>query len=196
MLQPDLFFAYGLSSGLSLAAGKKLTEEKSVCVNKYFLLTLAWLTVFYLPQIYYLLGRFPAWESMFVFTGPEDIPPWFLSLYSVATIAAGVLGFHVTRSLLAKAKTAAALVQVAWSMGLATVIIFVGWDGTGYQRLFYAGSGADWAAGVVYPFSDFFRGPVMITLLWLEALVLIPYVALLARWTREAQRSARESPPA
>ena len=46
MLQPDLFFAYGLSSGLALAAGKKLRQEKSPLVNKYFIGAALWLSAF------------------------------------------------------------------------------------------------------------------------------------------------------
>ena len=37
MLQVDLFFSYGLSAGIALAAQKKLQGEKCVIVNKYFI---------------------------------------------------------------------------------------------------------------------------------------------------------------
>jgi len=185
MLQPDLFFAYGMSSALAVAAGKKLQEEKSPWVNKYFLATMMWLSALYVPQVFYLLWRFPAWESMFVVKELADIPPWFILLYPMVVIGLGALGFQATLRLARREKWAAAIGQVGWSMGLAVVIVFVGWDGTGYQRLFYAGTGAEWAANVKYPLTAFFTSEVNQTLLWLECLVLAPFAFMLVKWSRE-----------
>jgi len=186
MLQPDLFFAYGLSSGLAVVSGKKLKDESSPVVNKYFLGAVLWLSVLYVPQVMYLLFRFPAWEGMYVATSLSDYPPWFIPVYFIAVMALGVVGFQVTAYFVRGGKMGAALAQVIWSMAVATLIVSVGWDGKGYARTMYAGDGADWAAGVSYPLVEFFSSPMFYTLLWLEALVLIPYAIMLIRWGRES----------
>jgi hypothetical protein len=185
MLQPDLFFSYGLSSGLALAAGKKLTDEKSVWINKYFMATVLWLSVFFIPQVLYLLWRYPYWESMFWAKQYSDLPAWLVSLYPAAIIVMGALGFYITCLFLKRKNLSAAIAQAGWSFAVALIIIIVGWDGTGYERLLYAGTGLEWASGVAYPLTDFFKSPVFITLLWLEALILIPYAIIFIRWARE-----------
>ncbi|HUT55229.1 MAG TPA: hypothetical protein VM658_17700 [bacterium] len=184
MLQPDLFFAYGLSSGMAVAAGKQLKKQESIFVNKYFLSLVLWLSIFYIPQVFYLLWRFPAWESMFVAKELTDIPPWLISLYPVAVMAMGILGFFITARFIKQGKVPAALAQAGWSMAAALILITVGWDGTGYQRLFYIGSGADWANHVPYPLMDWFTSPIARTLTWLETIVMVPYIFLFIRWAR------------
>lgn len=185
MLQPDVFFSYGLASGLAIAAGRKLKNDDSPFANKYFTGTILWLSICYVPQIIYLLFRFPAWESMFVIEKLSDLSPWFISLYFALVMVMGIAGFGVTQMFLKRGKIGAAIAQVAWSLSAATVLVTVGWDGTGYQRLFYAGTAIDWANGVPYSLADFFNGPVLPTLVWLEALVLIPYTILFIKWSRE-----------
>jgi len=46
MVQVDIFWSYGLASGLTLAAGKQLKKEKNLWVNKYFLSILLWCKLF------------------------------------------------------------------------------------------------------------------------------------------------------
>jgi len=185
MLQTDLFFAYGFSSGLALAAGRKLRNEKSPWVNKYFIATILWLSIGFVPQILYLARQFPAWETMFIAKTYSDYPPWLLSLYSIAVIIMGALGFYLTYLFLKKGHTSLAVIQLIGSLAIAVFLATVGWDGTGYQRLLYPGTGADWANGVVFPITDFFLSPVSISLLWLESFLLIPYSFLFIKWLRE-----------
>jgi len=185
MLQTDLFFSYGFSSGLALVAGRKLRSEKSPWVNKYFIATVLWLSLGFVPQILYLVWRFPAWESMFVAKSYSDYPPWFISLYAIATISLGALGFCISYYLLKNGRTTSAMIQLICSLGAATAVATIGWDGTGFQRLLYPGTGTDWTNGVVFPFKEFFTSPVFISLLWLEAFLLIPYSFLFMKWSRE-----------
>jgi hypothetical protein len=184
MLQPDLFFAYSLSSGLALAASKKLKDTENPMTSKYFMGTILWLSFLYVPQIFYLLWSFPAWESMFVFKELADIPAWFISIYIVTIMTMGTLGFYITSTLIKKNNLKAAVAQVGWSSLAATIIISVGWDGTGYERLLYTGTGAEWASGVDIPLTDFFTSNILMTLIWLETLVLAPYSALFIKWAR------------
>jgi len=185
MLQTDLFFSYGLASGLAIAASRKLKTEPHPLVNKYFLATILWLSLGFVPQILYLTLRFPAWESMFVVNNISGYPPWFMSLYAIAVIILGALGFHVTNSLLKKEKTLVAAAQVVWSNVAAGFLATIGWDGSGFRRLLYPGTGDDWVNGAVFPLTDFFTSAVFINLIWLEALLLIPYSILFIKWSRQ-----------
>jgi hypothetical protein len=99
MLQPDLFFAYGLSSGMAVAAGKQLKKQESTFANKYFLSLVVWLFAFYVPQVFYLLRRFTGWESMFVIRDFNDVPAWLYGLYPGATLVMAALGFSVAAAL-------------------------------------------------------------------------------------------------
>lgn len=184
MLQVDLLFSYGMSSGMALASGDRLVKEESPWVNKYFLLNVLWLALCFSPQMLYLLRRFPAWESMFVIQRYEDVPAWFISSMSIAMMVMGGLGFAITCGLLRRGKAGAAVAQVIWSIAAALFLSTFGWDGTGYRRLLYAGTGADWAKGVSYAAADFLSSPVFFDLLWLEALLIIPYGILVWIWIR------------
>lgn len=185
MLQVDLLFSYGMSSGMALVAREKLVKEESPWVNKYFLVNLLWLALCFSPQMLYLLRRFPAWESMFVVSSYSDVPAWFVSAMSIAMIVMGVLGFGITCRFLRSGKLFGAVAQVIWSIAAALFLSSFGWDGTGLKRLLYAGSGADWASGVTYAPADFLASPVFFNLVWLEALLIVPYVFILAMWIRE-----------
>ena len=73
MVQVDVFWSYGLASGLALAAGKNLKKVEDPWVNKYFLGILIWISVFFAPSGIYLLWNFPGWETMFVAETHRDI---------------------------------------------------------------------------------------------------------------------------
>ena len=62
------------------------------------------------------------------------------------------------------------------------IIVFVGWDGTGYKRLFYVAAEPAWSPEAAVSVVDFFKSNIFITLIWLEALILIPYNVLFIRW--------------
>jgi len=185
MLQIDLLVSYGLSSGIALVSRRKLVRKKSLWVNKYFIVTILWLAMTFAPQVVYLCWRFPAWESMFVARDGTAYPFWLASLASIGMIVMGVLGFIITASLARKRRFKAAVAQVVWSLGLTGLLVTYGWDGTGWKRLLYAGSGADWAAGIKYPIADFLSGPIAMTLIWLEALVIVPYCIIFFLFLRE-----------
>ena len=190
MLQVDVFLSYGLSAGLAVASSKLAIKEESPLRDKYFVAAVLWLGLAFVPQVLYLCWRFPAWESMFVATSASDYPPWLASAACIAMILMGVAGFTITRALLIRGRRVAALAQVAWSVGLPLFLVTYGWDGTGLKRMLYAGTGADWAAGVAHRYTDFASSPVGVALIWLEALALIPYAILFVRALRESPKQA------
>ena len=192
MLQIDLLVSYGLTSVIALVSRKKLVREKSLWINKYFVVTILWLTMTFAPQVVYLCWRFPAWESMFVARDGTEYPPWLASLASIGMIVMGVLGFIITASLVKKGRLNAAVAQAVWSLGLTGLLVTYGWDGTGWKRMLYAGSGADWAAGIEYPIADFFAGPIAMTLILVEALVVVPYCIIFFLFLKESRPKTKK----
>lgn len=180
MVQVDVFWSYGLASGLAIAARKKIAREPRALENPYFLATLLWIALFFAPSGIYLLWGFPGWETMFLARTHADIPAWLATLFAATNISQGVLGYWVTSSLIRAGRPRAAALQTVWSHLAVAFILVVGWDGSGWRRFTYAGTGDDWANGVVYPVSAFFSSPVFFALLGLGA-VLLPTYAWLAR---------------
>jgi len=178
MVQVDIFWSYGLSAGLALAAGPALKKEKSFWNNKFFNLTILWTAIVFAPSGIYLLWNFPSWETMFVAHNHRSIPAWLTCLFSVTNITQGILGFYVTWYFLRKGNQRMAALQTIWSHLAMLFILIVGWDGTGYKRFFYAGNGDDWQAHVDYPLSAFFTAPIFFTLLGLGVVFIPTYFGL------------------
>jgi hypothetical protein len=192
MMQPDLFFAYGMSAGLAAAARVQFRSEARPWATKYFAGAMLWMGLFYVPQLLYLLFRFPGWETMFVVRDLSGLPAGLVGLYFAAVMALAAAGFGATWWFLRRGRLAVALAQAGAGMLAGVLMIFVGWDGAGWRRLLYAGSGSDWAQGVVYPYTDFFH-VIFPTLLWLEAIVLAPYCSMLFRWRLEGWAVERKT---
>jgi hypothetical protein len=190
MVQIDLFLSYGLSSGLAIAAKKRIKSEPSIWLNRYTLATLLWLALLFVPQVCYLLWKFPAWETMFVARDHGDIPAWLVAALPAAMVILGLAGFLVTAHFLRAGKLLAAWLQVIVTVAVSVFLVTYGWDGTGYQRLLYAGDGGDWAAGKVFSLGDFLSGDVFMSLIVLQSLLLIPYVFFLWRWSRGTEGGA------
>jgi len=68
--------------------------------------------------------------------GTREMPHWLVALFAATNVTQGLLGFAVTRWLLARNHPFAAYLQ--WVLGY-TAMFFIlvhGWDGSGYQRFF------------------------------------------------------------
>lgn len=185
MVQVDVFWSYGLSAGLAYAGSKQLVKEKSWWDNRVFTLTLIWSALFFAPSGLYLLWTNPGWETMFVARNHASIPPWLVTLFGFTNITQGILGFYVTTWYLKKKKKAWALAQPIWSHLAMFFILIVGWDGTGYERFFYAGTGEDWHNNVQFAFTDFFSSPIFYALLTLGVFFLPSYFGLMYYLSRK-----------
>jgi hypothetical protein len=179
MVQVDVFWSYGLNAGLALAASRALKNEPTFWKNPAFTLSLLWTAIFFSPSGIYLLWNFPGWETMFVAENHLSIPAWLVCLFSVTNITQGVLGFWVTYHFIRKGNQKAARLQTIWAHLAMLFVLVVGWDGTGYKRFFYAGTGAEWHSGVTYPISDFFSAPIFFTLLGMGVFLIPTYVYLI-----------------
>ena len=101
-----------------------------------------------------------------------------------------VAGFAVTGRFIKQQRYALAWAQFAVSFVVTFPICTYGWDGTGYQRFLYAGTGTEWAQGVRYPISEFFSGDVAATISWILPSWLVPYLIVMTHWLRTAPSSA------
>ena len=80
MVQVDVFWSYGLASGLALASSKQKASHPFR--NPGMVWTLLWFGLAFAPSGMYLLWAFPSWETMFVAQGHQHIPPWIVALFA------------------------------------------------------------------------------------------------------------------
>lgn len=191
MVQVDVFWSYGLASGLALAAQKKLKNEPKPFSSPYFTSIVVWTSLVFAPSGAYLLWAFPYWETMFVARTHTDIPAWLTATFAATNVSQAILGYWVTWWCLRRGKNLAAKLQTVWSHGAMLFILAFGWDGSGWKRFTYAGNGDDWANGVVYPWTDFFSCPVFYTLLGMGVVFIPTYFGLIWRWTKDEGQEAQ-----
>ena len=125
MVQVEVFWSYGLNAGLAIAARNSLKNEERWLESKSFLVA--------------LLGT----------------AAWLVALFAMTNVTQGVLGFGVMARLVRAGKLTAAWWQALGAHIAMFYILIVGWDGTGYRRFFYAGTGEQWHQGQEFAFVDF-----------------------------------------
>ncbi len=168
MVQVDIFWSYGMGAGIALAGAKQIINEKKAWwTTEPFILNLLWLALVFVPSGLYLLWSNPGWETMFVARNHESIPAWLVTLFGLTNVTQGILGYYVTAYFLQKRKPTVAKFQAIWSHAAMVFILVFGWDGSGYRRFFYAGTGEEWHSGVHYDISQFFSSQIFFTLLGL-----------------------------
>jgi hypothetical protein len=181
MVQVDVFWSYGLASGLTLAAGQKLKKVPR-WNNPYFLGILLWTTLIFAPSGVYLLWSFPYWETMFVAVNHSSIPAWLVTLFCVTNVTQAILGYLLTRHFILADKPGAAISQTIWSHGAMLFLLVFGWDSTGFKRFTYSGNGEDWVKGVDLPWTQFFTSPVFFALLGMSVFFIPTYFGLIKKF--------------
>lgn len=190
MVQVDVFWSYGMSAGLALAGSKKIAKAESWWNNEVFTLALLWTACIFAPSGLFLLWTNPGWETMFVARSFESIPAWLVALFGLTNITQGILGFYVTARAIRAGNQRAAAWQPIWSHLAMFFILIVGWDGTGYKRFFYAGTGEEWHTGVEYAWTAFFSCPIFFSLLGLGVFFLPSYFYLVKRFMASSKARA------
>lgn len=185
MVQVDVFWSYGLGSGLALAAGRQLEKKEEPWINPYFIGTVLWIALFFATSGLYLLWNFPYWETMFLARDHADIPAWLAVLFAVTNITQGILGYYVVWRLLRAGNKGLAKFQAVWSHAAMLLILIFGWDGSGWRRFTYAGTGDDWRNNVALPWTQFFSSPVFHALLGMGVILVPTYFYLVRRWLAE-----------
>lgn len=178
MVQVDIFWSYGLSAGLAVAGHKIIKESKTWWQNDAFTWAILWIACVFAPSGIYLLWTNPGWETMFAARDYSSLPPWLVTLFAMTNVTQGVLGFYVTAKFIRQDKWRAAVWQPIWAhLALLGILVF-GWDGTGYKRFFYAGTGEQWHNGVEMPLTDFFTSQIFYSLLILGVVFVPTYFGL------------------
>ncbi len=103
--------------------------------NEYFLKTLAFLALLFVPSGAVLLWSNPSWETMQV-GKYETIPQWLVGLFSITNVTQGILGYLVTHDYLMKGKLGKAALQTFGAYFLFFFTLVNGWDNKAYQRFF------------------------------------------------------------
>lgn len=178
MVQVDIFWSYGLSAGLALASHRIVKASKTWWNNEAFIFSVLWTSIVFAPSGIFLLWLNPGWETMFVAKDHASIPPWLVTAFAATNVTQGVLGFYITSRLIRVGRWTAAKWQAGGAHLAMLFILVVGWDGTGYRRFFYAGTGEEWHTGVTHDFTAFFTSPIFFALLGLGVVFLPTYFGL------------------
>jgi hypothetical protein len=152
VVQVDVFWAYALGAGFSMSAfrqlkkmGEKSDQDKnetqrkrnSLFENLYFVKSLLYIAVLFVPSGAYLLWGFPSWETMHVGTY-ETIPAWIVALFVGTIPLMFIFGFWSVYRLVKAGKFYFASLQPFLGYFFMFFILVNGWDRMGYQRFFSA----------------------------------------------------------
>lgn len=165
MVQVDVFWSYGIGSSFALGAFRQLRKlqagrdpdekrfgakealslkrviqeiekgDSPAFDNQYFLKTVLFLALLFVPSGANLLWSNPNWETMQV-GSYETIPGWLVSAFSITNVTQGILGYWATYNCLMKGKYYSAAMQTVGSYLCFWFILVNGWDKTGYRRFF------------------------------------------------------------
>jgi len=177
MVQVDIFWSFALGAGFAASAARQLKTEDKPFESKYFVKTLLYLSIFFVPSGATLLWGFPEWETMQAGTY-KTIPAWLVMLFTMTNITQGILGYWLVSKLIRRDNFSGAWLLMTLGYFCMFFILVHGWDGTGYQRFFYSctdwGSDqcAPWSRGN-YALSGWLKSPVAVTL-YAMGVVMLP----------------------
>jgi len=114
---------------------KQIESGDKAFNNQYFLKTLLFLSLLFVPSGSNLLWSNPNWETMQV-GSYETIPGWLVSGFTITNVTQGILGYWVTRNMLLRGDYNKAAQQTVYAYLGFWFILVNGWDKTGYRRFF------------------------------------------------------------
>jgi len=194
MVQVDVFWSFAIGAGFAASASRQLQAETKPFENKYFVRTLLYLSILFVPSGATLLWGFPEWETMQAGTY-KTIPAWLVMLFTMTNVTQGILGYWLAYRLIRKGNSYGALLLAVLGYFCMFFILVHGWDGTGYQRFFYTCTwfGSEqctlWSPGS-YDIIKWSRGPVALTL-YAMGVVMIP---LMLYWMVDFARRGYKMP--
>lgn len=167
MVQVDIVWAYAFGASFAAAASKQLEKHELPFVSKYFIFTLLFLSLLFVPSGVYLLWEHTQWETMQVARSKDEIPSWLVTLFVLTNVTQGILGYWVSYKF-ARAKNYFAS-HINWIIAwiIFWFILVCGWDCTGYQRFLYdmsVNNGELWVPGKHMGISFFYASNVWWTL--------------------------------
>jgi hypothetical protein len=195
MVQVDVFWAYGMGSGLALAAAARLrrrpeSPDGPSPGSRHLTGAVLYLALLFAPAGVWLLREFPSWQTMHVADGPE-IPGWFAAIIAAATVAIGTAGFVVTQYLLQRNRDRIAYALFGGVNAVALFLLGYGWDGTGYRRfLSITADFHHWSnASIPDHAAHWAESELGRTVIGLSAVMVAVFVAMCLRWQHLAGRS-------
>ncbi len=163
MVQVDIIWSYAFGASFAAAAARQLGKQESPFVSKYFMFTLLFLSLLFVPSGVYLLWEHTQWETMQVAISKDDIPSWLTTLFVLTNVTQGIVGYFISYKFARAKNYFAAHVNwiIAWI--IFWFILVCGWDCTGYQRFLYdmsVNNGELWAPGKHMGLSFFYSSNV------------------------------------
>jgi hypothetical protein len=208
MVQVDVFWAYGIGSGMAVAASRQLRARMAaprdsadlregarvqhLWQTPYFVGTLLFLALLFAPSGFYLLWEFPSWETMHA--GDRSLPGWLVATFAITNVTQGLLGFWVVDWLLARGRLYLAYLQPIIAYYGMFLILVHGWDGKGYQR-FFSETAADFRAWDG-DWTAWLGSDVALTLYGMGAILIPVLCAFVVRWQLEGYRIGGNFAPA
>ncbi|MFH8295292.1 hypothetical protein [Streptomyces sp. NPDC018059] len=198
-IQAAPFWAYAIGATFALCAGRQLQvwerinagegpRTRSRAANHYLALTALFAAVLMVPTGLFLLWQNPAWATMHVAAGHEDVWAGFVLGYAGGIPVAAILGFLVAQALVLAGAGYWAYLQCVGGYFLLFGTLVHGWDGRGYERFLSPGADdfADWPRdSVVNHVLDFVTSGTFLALLLFGAAVIGTMLATGVGWLME-----------
>ncbi|WP_223773473.1 hypothetical protein [Streptomyces sp. 135] len=198
-IQAALFWAYAIGATSALSAGRQLQvwerinagegpRTRSRAANPFLALTALFAAVLMVPTGLFLLWQNPAWATMHVAAGHEDVWAGFVLGYAGGIPVAAILGFLVAQALVLAGAGYWAYLQCVGGYFLLFGTLVHGWDGRGYERFLSPGTDdfADWPRdSVVNHVLDFVTSGTFLALLLFGAAVIGTMLATGVGWLME-----------
>jgi hypothetical protein len=177
-------WSFGIGAQFAAFAANNLKHEKSPFINKYFIYTILYLSIFFAPSGIYLLWGYTGWETMFMID--LDFHPIVPTIFVSSNVWQGVLGFWISWSLIHKGFPYQA--HTLWILSYMAMFTILG---LGYRRFTFPGTLQDWRSGQweLHPWTDFVFhfdvSWVCPTLLMMGVIILPPIYYTMVFWPRE-----------
>ncbi len=208
MVQVDVFWAYAFGAGFSMAAfrqlkkkedetvpgkGKPAEKRNNIWENSYFVKSLLYIAVLFVPSGAYLLWGFPSWETMHV-GSYETIPAWIVALFVMTMPLMAMLGFWAVARLVKAGKYYAAGLQPFLGYFCMFFILVNGWDKTGFKRFFSVtrDNFINWPAGLneqIAAIKTWLVSDVALTLYGMGVILIPILLVILVKWLYEGYES-------
>lgn len=132
MIQVDVFWSFALGASFAALNAEGIKRSSSMFVNKYFVFTIAYLSLVFAPSGIYLLWHHTAWETMFYLDkSMHGILP---CIFAHTNVSLGIIGFMFCYKLIKGGREE--LAHPVWILSYICMFAILTF---GYDRFLYAG---------------------------------------------------------
>ena len=104
MVQVDVVWSYAFGASFAAVAAHQLKKAEHPFTTKYFIFTLLFLSLLFVPSGVYLLWEHTQLETMQVATSKDDLPSWLVTVFVFTNVTQGILGYWISYMLAKKNK--------------------------------------------------------------------------------------------